>query len=62
MTDYNLDNVPGAAILIVHQSRIVLSKGYGLTKINESTRINNQTNFRLASITKQFTAMAIMIL
>ena len=62
MTDYNLDNVPGAAILIVHQSHIVLSKGYGLAKINESTRINNQTNFRLASITKQFTAMAIMIL
>ena len=62
MTDYNLENVPGAAILIVHQSHILLSKGYGLAKINESTQINNQTNFRLASITKQFTAMAIMIL
>ena len=62
MTDYNQENVPGAAILIVHQSNIILSKGYGLAKINEGTKINNQTNFRLASITKQFTAMAIMIL
>ena len=46
----------------MHQSNIILSKGYGLAKINEGTKINNQTNFRLASITKQFTAMAIMIL
>ena len=46
MTDYNLENAPGAAILIVHQSHIVLSKGYGLAKINEGTRINIQTNFR----------------
>jgi len=62
MTDYNLENAPGAAILIAHQSNIILSKGYGLTNINEGTKINNQTNFRLASITKQFTAMSIMIL
>ena len=62
MVDYNLENVPGAAVLIVHQSNIILSKGYGLAKINEETQINSQSNFRLASITKQFTAMAIMIL
>ena len=62
MTDYNLENAPGAAILIAHQSNIILSKGYGLNNINEGTKINNQTNFRLASITKQFTAMSIMIL
>ena len=43
MTDYNQENVPGAAILIVHQSNIILSKGYGLAKINEGTKINNQT-------------------
>lgn len=60
--DYNLENVPGAAVAVFKDSEIIFSKGYGLANLEDNTRINSSTNFRLASITKQFTAMSILIL
>src|SRR5262249_3133783 len=36
--------------------------GYGVTDLHSLSKINAHTNFRLASVTKQFTAMAIMLL
>lgn len=49
-------------VLIAQAGRILLSKGYGWA--NEQQRIRNQplTRFRIASITKQFTALAILLL
>ena len=40
----------------------IFSKGYGLANIEHQVPNTPQTKFRLGSITKQFTAMAIMIL
>ena len=62
MSNYELDNGPGASLLITENGNIIYSKGYGLANLEESIPINTSTNFRLASITKQFTAMCIMIL
>ena len=53
---------PGAALLITENGNIIYSKGYGLANLQESIPITSATNFRLASLTKQFTAMCIMIL
>lgn len=53
-------SVPGAAVMIIHNGEIQLKKGYGLASLEESRKIDDATNFRLASITKQFTAEAIM--
>jgi len=53
---------PGAAVLVVLKDQVVFKKGYGVTDLRTSNPIDSQTNFRLASLTKQFTAAAIMLL
>ena len=55
-------NTPGAAVLVVKDGRPVFERGYGVTDLRTLHRIDEHTNFRLASLTKQFTAMAIMLL
>ena len=56
------DQEPGAAVLIVKDGRVVLEHGYGVMDLRTRHRIDAWTNFRLASVTKQFTAMAVMLL
>lgn len=53
---------PGLAALVQTDGKIVFAKGYGIRQLNSADKIDPQTNFRLASVTKQFTAMAIMLL
>jgi CubicO group peptidase (beta-lactamase class C family) len=55
-------DIPGAAVLVVKNGEIVFERGYGVTDLRTLRRIDARTNFRLASDTKQFTAMAIMLL
>jgi CubicO group peptidase (beta-lactamase class C family) len=47
--------VPGAAIVVVKDGNIVLSKGYGLRDVKNSLPVTDQTLFPIASITKSFT-------
>jgi CubicO group peptidase (beta-lactamase class C family) len=53
---------PGAAVLVVHNGHILLEKGYGLANLDRKTPITPATNFDLASVSKQFTAFAVMLL
>lgn len=53
---------PGGAIMIRKNGHTLLMLGYGLTDLQSAALIDPHTNFRLASVTKQFTAMAIMLL
>jgi len=55
-------DTPGAAVLVLQDGRTVFERGYGVTDLRTKSRIDEQTNFRLASLTKQFTAMSIMLL
>jgi CubicO group peptidase (beta-lactamase class C family) len=50
------------AVLVAHNGKVIISKGYGLADAAHGTPNSAQTRFRLASVTKQFTAAAIMIL
>lgn len=50
------------SVLIASQGEVLLSKGYGLADQTQNIPNTPQTRFRLASLTKQFTAMAILIL
>jgi len=59
---YNRPDSPGASVAIIHKGKIVFAKGYGLANLEEKTPCGTNTSFRLASVTKQFTAMAVMIL
>ena len=56
------NNAPGAAVLVVRNGKPVFRRGYGVTDLRTLHPIDAQTNFRLASFTKQFTAMCIMLL
>jgi CubicO group peptidase (beta-lactamase class C family) len=53
---------PGCAVLVIKDGKVVFRKGYGVTDLRSLHAITPQTNFRLASLTKQFTATAIMLL
>lgn len=55
-------DVPGAVILVVQDGKILKQQGYGLADLEKKTPCTVHTNFRLASLTKQFNAMAILML
>lgn len=54
--------VPGAAVLVLHEGKPVFRRGYGLAVLEDRTAVTAQSNFRLASVSKQFTAAAILLL
>jgi CubicO group peptidase (beta-lactamase class C family) len=53
---------PGAAVVLIADGKVALLKGYGLADLDTKRPISPQTAFDLASVSKQFTAMAVMIL
>jgi len=61
-SDFNVPAAPGAAVLVAVDGKVLVSKGYGLADLEARSPITAHTNFRLASVTKQFTAMAVMLL
>jgi CubicO group peptidase (beta-lactamase class C family) len=54
--------IPGAAVLVIRNGQVVFKHGYGVTDLASRHKIDAQTNFRLASMSKQFTAMAVLLL
>ena len=62
LSAYQSDDKPGASVLVFKDDKIVFKKGYGVSNIATQEKINPTTNFRLASVTKQFTAMSILLL
>ena len=50
------------SILIARDGKVLFSQGYGMANLEHDVPNTPQTKFRLGSITKQFTAMAILIL
>jgi CubicO group peptidase (beta-lactamase class C family) len=60
--DLKSDDAPGAAVLVLQDGWAVFERGYGVANVRTRELIDSNTNFRLASVTKQFTAMAVMLL
>ena len=60
--DFNRPDAPGASVTVIQKGKVLLAKGYGLANVEEKIPCTPETNFRLASLTKQFTAMSILIL
>lgn len=60
--DYRGEGLPGAAVRVIRDGEVVLTKTYGMADIEASQTVTAQSNFRLASITKPFTAMSILML
>lgn len=53
---------PGAAVIVRKDGRTILRKGYGLADLELGVPVEPDMIFRLGSITKQFTAVAILML
>ncbi|WP_174887952.1 serine hydrolase [Solilutibacter oculi] len=55
-------DVPGIAVAIVKDGRIVLERGYGLREVGKPDKVDAHTMFAIASNTKAFTAAALQML
>lgn len=62
LAGYGEHETPGLAVLVRKNGRILFQRGYGVRELRTKVPIDSKTNFRLASCTKQFTAMSIMLL
>ncbi len=54
--------VPGASLLVVRDGEVLVDRGYGMSDLEHGVEAGPRTNYRLASVTKQFTAAAILLL
>ncbi|MGJ7904377.1 serine hydrolase domain-containing protein [Lysobacter sp. 1R34A] len=61
MRDYTGDG-PGASLLVLHDGRPIVRRGYGRAVVEDGTAATPRTNYRLASVSKQFTAAAVLLL
>lgn len=55
-------DVPGVALSIVKDGKVIVAKGYGVRQIDQNEKVDNETLFGIASNTKAFTATALAIL
>jgi D-alanyl-D-alanine carboxypeptidase len=60
MNSSYLPNAPGAVIAIQQHNKIVFEKGYGLADLVSGKPITADDNFNIGSLTKQFTAFALL--
>ena len=62
LKDYDGSDRPGATVALIHHGRPLLVDAFGLANLESKTPAAPETNYRLASVTKQFTAMCIAML
>lgn len=51
---------PGASLMVIRDGNIILTRSYGMADLEEDVAVTDSTNFRLASMTKAFTAMSVL--
>ncbi|HWQ15335.1 MAG TPA: serine hydrolase domain-containing protein [Roseiflexaceae bacterium] len=59
---FDRPDVPGAAAIVVRGGRVRYRAAFGAADLEARLACTPATNFRLASVTKQFTALAVMLL
>ena len=55
-------DIPGLAIAVVRAGKVIKVQGYGMANLETDAPVMPSTKFQLASVTKQFTATASMLL
>ena len=55
-----IDTMPGASVLVSQNGEIIFQKGFGYANIEKKIRVTPDTKFKIGSISKQFTAAAIL--
>ncbi|NAS12160.1 serine hydrolase domain-containing protein [Poritiphilus flavus] len=61
-TGFDDANKPGAAVAVVKDGEIVFKKGYGSANMEYDIPVTPSTVFHIASVSKQFTVFAILLL
>ena len=54
------ERIPGAAFVFVQDGRVVLTRGYGMADVEQRREVDASTIWRIGSISKVFTATAVM--
>ena len=62
LAPYRGDGVPGIALAVIRNGEAALVRTHGCADLGSAIPVLPETNFRLASLTKQFTAACIMML
>jgi CubicO group peptidase (beta-lactamase class C family) len=62
LSSHDTETAPGAAVIVIRDGIVLKKGGYGMADLERGVPIDTDTAFRLASVSKQFTAMAIMML
>src|SRR4029079_12443061 len=55
-------HIPGLSLVVIRNGRIIKSANYGLANVELNVPVNDRTSFEIASMTKQFTAAALLLL
>jgi CubicO group peptidase (beta-lactamase class C family) len=55
-----VEEMPGASVLIARDGKVLFQAGYGMADLPNQTPVTPETKFRIGSVTKQFTAAAIL--
>ncbi len=61
-TQLERQNIPGLSLAVVKNGKVIKAKGYGLANLEWNVPATADTAYQLASVSKQFTATAIMLL
>ena len=56
------ENTPGAAVGVIKDGQMIYSNGYGMADLEHNAKITPQSIFYMASVSKQFVTMAILLL
>ncbi len=59
---WDRDDSPGCAVGIIQDGRLVCCRGYGMANLEHDVPLSSQTVFRIASASKQFTALCVALL
>ncbi|HJR58071.1 MAG TPA: serine hydrolase domain-containing protein [Vicinamibacterales bacterium] len=60
--DYDKNTSPGCAVAVYEGDRIAYRKAYGMANLDHDVRLTPSTVFHVASVSKQFTGTAILLL
>ncbi len=62
MTPFSGTDRPGAAISVVKDGQVILARGYGMANLTYGVPMTAETGMSIASVSKHFTAMALVLL
>ena len=56
------NHIPGMSVAVVSQGKIIFHQQYGFANVELSVPVNSNSQFKIASLTKPVTAIAVMLL